>query len=324
MLVSSYNLDNILHISNSIGDGPASPFWLDGWLKWNEEMWNLKSERVLYTSAGKDFPRMEGVLYTDKNGNVRMPPRNPYLPFLFSTSGTDKPDRVYRQYLDIMDVFTADLLKRGIRGKIALPPGFIDARPFQWKGMDVGLHYTFLQTLPYDLSLSDSSIKNKINKAKKMGYSIKQSNDWVAVLHSLKETEEAKSFSHHTDYSAIFRCSELLGSNSFLGYVGYDSTGEPVAGGLRLLMSSGVVIDWSQGAVREHLNNGIIQLMYNYVLDDAYNRGGKLFDWTGANTPPVALAKSAWGSVLTPYLVIRSKDYRYTARTVVNFFLKRK
>ena len=57
-----------------------SAYFLDGWLKFNEEMWGYKAERVMYTLPGKDKPALEGVLYLTKNGKVRQPPLNAYLP----------------------------------------------------------------------------------------------------------------------------------------------------------------------------------------------------------------------------------------------------
>jgi hypothetical protein len=302
----------------TIGDGTVSPLWLEGWLKWNEEMWGLKAERVCYHAADREVPKLEGVLYTNKKGYVQMPPRNPYLPFIFTTSGTNKPDRVYSQYLEAMGYFSEDLKNRGISGQIALPPGFLDARPFQWNGFITNLRYTFMQKLPLEKSNTADHISKNIKKSMKSGYYIQCSSDWNSISQCLEKRGNDKGFSHRTDTAAIARCAELLGDKAFLGYLGYDAAGNSVAGGLRLMVDNGMVIDWSQGAAPEHLKHGINQLFYDFVLTDVYNRGAKTFDWVGANIPPVAQAKSAWGSALVPYLTIQEKNMRYAARTVVD------
>ncbi|GHV55325.1 hypothetical protein AGMMS49579_17890 [Spirochaetia bacterium] len=302
----------------TIGDGPASPLWLDGWLQWNEEMWGLTAERVCYCPQNKEVPKLEGVLYINNKGQVEMPPRNPYLPFIFTTSGTNRPERVYNQYLELMGYFSDDLKRRGIRGQIALPVGFLDARPFQWKGFITDMRYTFMQKLPLEKNQMANQIKNKINKSIKSGYSIVRSCDWDSIVECLETRGNDKGFSHHTDAAALSRCAELLGNDSFLGYIGYDSNGKPVAGGLRLMVKEGIVIAWSQGAITEHLKNGINQLIYDYVLNDVYNMGAKIFDWAGANIPPVALAKSAWGPSLVPYITIQEKNMRYAVRTILS------
>ncbi|UTC61610.1 hypothetical protein E4O05_08585 [Treponema sp. OMZ 787] len=306
-----------------IGDGPASPFYLDGWLKWNEVMWNVKSERVLYTDGKSEYPRLEGVLYTDKKGRVVMPPRNPHLPFRFVSTNTSKHNKLYLQYLDIMNLFIIDLKHRGVFGNICLPPGFIDARLFQWNCYDVGVKYTFMIELPYDTDVMDKKIRNKIKKASALGYTIEETCNWRDVYECLKFTEEFKGFSHMTNQDSILLCSKYLGSDNIVGHVVYSKKNEPIAGGIRLICKNGIAYGWSQGASREHLLNGVNQFLYVKILDDLYKRGAKYFDWGGANISNVALAKSSWGMPLVPYLTIRPKNLRYLG-SVCKSYLKAK
>mgnify|MGYP000943308148 CR=1 FL=1 len=284
------------------------PLALDGWLKWNEEKWNIKAERVVYTKNGKEYPKLEGVLYTNKKGQVLMPPRNPYLPFQFSDS-TNKNDRLYVDYQDIMKLFIDDLLRRGLYGVLAFPPGFIDARPFQWSNFIVEPRYTFIQDMNTTYEYA-KHIKKNINKALEKEYSVEISSDWNAIADCLRGSEVRKGFSHDTPVEDLKKCSYLLGSDVFRGYLVKDKEGKPVSGGLRLVLKGGITIDWSQGAFYEHLKNGVNQLIYDFVLKDSKEAGARGFDWVGANIPPVALAKSAWGVPLVPYLTIRRKDLR--------------
>ena len=69
-----------------------SPLALDGWLSWNREVWGLQPQRVAYSPKGKDIPRLEGVIYLNRKGQVQMPPRNPYLPFRLITTNTKLPN----------------------------------------------------------------------------------------------------------------------------------------------------------------------------------------------------------------------------------------
>ena len=285
------------------------PLALEGWLKWNEEKWNIKAERVVYTKNQKEYPRLDGVLYINNKGQVVMPPHNPYLPFQFSDT-TNKNDRLYVDYQDIMQLFVEDLLHRGVAGGIALPPGFIDARPFQWNNFIVEPRYTFLQNMIDEYEYA-KHVKKNINKAIENGYIIERSDDWRAIVNCLKGTEDVKGFSHNTSAQDLKKCADLLGSDIFRGYLVKDAAGEPVSGGLRLVLKDGITIDLFQGAIHEHLKNGVNQLIYNFVLQDVKDSGSIGFDWVGANIPPVALAKSAWGAPLLPYLAIRQKNFRY-------------
>ncbi len=58
-----------------------------------------------------------------------------------------------------------DLIKRGYKGTIAFPPGFIDGRAFQWRNCAVRIRYSFVSILPHDSSKVDQDARNKIRKA---------------------------------------------------------------------------------------------------------------------------------------------------------------
>ncbi len=309
------NLNNIIEAHTVIGDGPASPFFLEGWLKWNEEMWEVKSERVVYKSDNSEFPRLEGVIYKNTKGQVVLPPRNPYLPFRFVSTATKKQDKVSKQYMGLMNMFVEDLLKFGIKGSIALSPGFIDARVFQWNKMNVEPRYTFMTDLPYDINSVDKKIKSSIKKAEKFGYRVELTSDWDAIHKCLSYTEEFKNFSHRTDAKAIELCANYMGDN-LISHIVYSKNNEPVSGGIRLLSEGGIGHGWSQGGHREHLKNGVNQFLYKDVLLSLHEHGATKFDWGGANTEPVAYAKSAWGMSLVPYLVITPINIRYILKSL--------
>ncbi|PID29102.1 MAG: hypothetical protein CSB55_02165 [Candidatus Cloacimonadota bacterium] len=306
-----------------IGNGPASPFYADGWLKWNEEIRGLKAERIVYTDGKSDYPRLEGVLYANKKGKVEQPPLNPYLPFRFISSATDKKNKIYSQYLKIMQIFAEDLISRGIAGNIYLPPGFIDVRPFIWQGFETEIRYTFMFDLPYDIDNVDKKIKNKINKAQNCGYRIERTKDWQAVRNCLKYSEEFKNFSHRSDAEMLKLGSDYMGDQGFIGHVVLSKDDEAVAGGVRLLQKNGIGYGLMQGGNRKHLKNGVNQFLYKKILSDIYDAGAKYYDWGGANTPSVAQAKSAWGVPLVPFMKIREKNFRHLA-LVGKSYLKKK
>lgn len=301
-----------------------SPLELDGWLQWNQEMWELQPRRVVYTPKGKDLPRLEGVLYLERSGRVRMPPRNPYLPFRFTPTNTRRLERIYRQWLQVGGLFAKELVQRGTRGYISLPPGLVDVRPFQWLGMDVSVRYTFIAQLPFDEKIAAAAVRQKIRKAERAGYYVKRSCDWEAIVHCLAETGAAKGFAHRTDINSLERCQQLLGNDHFRGYVGYNDKHKVVSGGLRLHLPDATAVAWSQGTLRDELGSGINQLLYWEVLQDLTRVGAKAFDYTGANIPPVAAAKAAWGIPLVPYLTIRTFSLRNLALQVGIKLLSRK
>jgi len=285
-------------------------------MEWVETTWGLRPLRVTYSQPGRLLPRLEGVLYLDKRGAVRNPPLNPYMPFTFYPTNTRKVDKLTGQWLTVSSLLAEDLATRGLIGSISLPPGMIDGRSLQWKGFNVGIRYTFSVLLPVDSSSADSAVRKRIRKAVEAGYVAERSDDWRAIMICLEQTESAKSFTHRIDVKSLVRASELMGEDSFRGYVVRDSKGTAVSGGVRLHAPDSVAIDWVQGAVRERLPYGVNQLIYAYVLEDLASAGAASFDYGGANIPSVAAAKASWGFPLAPYLTITATDLRFLVRSV--------
>ena len=281
-----------------------SALFLDGWVRFNEEKWSCRAEQVLFQRPGKEHPKLEAVFYLDKRGRVIIPPRNPYLPLQFTPSPTDQPYRLYSQWLDVAEMLATDILKRGFHGTLAFPPGFIDGRPLQWAGQKIGIRYTFVTSLPVNDNLLDTSVRNKINKAIKNGYKTKRTNEWDEITCCLEKTEQAKNFSHMISSSDLRSLEEALGNNVFRGYICSSPEGEPVAGQIKLFEAEGMSIDWSAGTDREHIKEGVNQLLYQRSCEDMANDGGLYFDLCGANIRPVAQAKAAWGWPLVPYITM--------------------
>jgi len=295
-----------------------SALFLDGWLKFNEEKWGYKPERVVFQIPGKELPRLEGVFYLNKRGQVVMPQRNPYLPLQFTPTPTDQPYRLYNQWLEVSELLAEDLIKRGFRGTVSFPPGFIDGRPFQWRGLDISIRYTFITPLPIDHSLIDKRVKNRMNKAIQLGYTIDRSRKWEKLQNCLEKTEDAKGFSHLTSAQDFARLNELLGETTFRIYICNNSKGEAVSGRAWLFMENGISIAWSAGTDRKDLKNGVNQLLFFRCVEDITTSGSAFLDLCGANIKPVANAKAAWGAPLVPYITLTNDSIpRKVYRTFV-------
>jgi hypothetical protein len=295
----------------------SDPLSQEAWLQWNAMTWGLKPERVRYTAKGKDLPALEGVLYTNRRGHVQMPPLNAYLPFQVLNTNTTRPARLNNQWLSIAEQFAADLHTRGITGTIALPPGMMDARPFQWKGFNAAIRYTFTTALPIDSTTIENSVRKRITKAQNEGYTASRTTAWDDILLCLRATEKRKAFQHRLDGAALAEASRMLGESSFRGYVVRDQEGRPVSGGARIFAAGGAAIDWVQGGDSIALRSGVNQLIYSFMLDDLTEAGAMTFNYGGANLERVARAKTEWGFDLTPFLVLNTPGLRHLTKNAL-------
>ena len=280
-----------------------SAYFLDGWLKFNEEMWGYKAERVMYTLPGKDRPALEGVLYLTKDGKVKQPPLNAYLPLQFYPTPTEKNCQLYSQWMSVAKLLAEDIKKRGISGYVSFPPGYTDGRWFQWLGFDVTFKYTFVSELPYSEKILDASVRNKIKKAKNADYTIEHSCSWDDVIYGLQKTAKFKKFDKLWTANMLEKCSNML-DGYLLTHVAKSIDGTPVAAQVKSIWPSGVCACIGAGSDRTYINSGVNQLLYFESIKAVIATGTKYFDYCGANMEMVAQAKAAWGFPLVPYITL--------------------
>lgn len=293
-----------------------SAYFLDGWLKFNEEMWGYKAERVMYTLPGKERPALEGVLYLTKSGKVRMPPCNAYLPLQFHPTPTEKNCQLYTQWMSVAKLLAEDIKKRGIAGNISFPPGFTDGRWFQWLGFDVTFKYTFVSRLPISDSALDKRIYGHINKAINLKYKVTETNDWASIISCLNQTAEAQSFDNIISEDIMKKLEGILSKN-ILGHVVLSEYDEIVAGQIKICLVDGICLGWLAGTNRNHILNGVNQLVTLKSIGDLCLKGGKFFDNCGADIESVARAKAAWGFPLVPQIMLMDKSIRNTLKKTI-------
>lgn len=294
-----------------------SAYFLDEWIKLNEELWGLKAEKVCYTLPGKDLPKLETVFYLNKQGNIVMPEYNAYIPLNFTSTDTIKECQLYSQRLGVMKLLAADVKSRGYKGTIAFQPGWIDARTFQWEGLLVTVRYTFIGKLPYDESSLDVAVRKRIRKAEKRGYVVERTHDWEKVVYCMKKMSSFKKHPFCLSAKDIEQYYAYLGDTNLYAYLGISEDGKPVAAQARIVIPGGYCMDWMAGTDRDYISSGINQYIYSRSLTDAAKAGALYFDYVGANVELVAKAKSEWGFGLVPYIVLPDTSVQSKIRSVI-------
>jgi len=232
---------------------------LEGWLKFNEYKWGVTPLKLRLTENGKEsLPAIEAVLYLDKKGRIVQPPLNPYLPVIFYPTPTDKKPRLYRQWLNLSKLLADEFIWRGVRSAIAFPPEVIDIRQWQWHGFLGEVRYTFYLDLPLNLDMVDSSVRTKLNKAKKMGFTCDLANkdEFPEVITCLKETEERQKFSYRLTAQDLEIALNLLGEDVFRVYICRNNSGEIVSTNIVITIPGLRAFDWVAGTKKQFLDSG--------------------------------------------------------------------
>jgi hypothetical protein len=294
----------------------STPLIDEEWIRWNESQWGLRAHPVSYSINRSGARGLEGWLYLDSDGKVRMPPHNPYLALHFAGTDTNRNSRRYRQWMAVSKLLADDLLLRGVRGSIALPPGLLDARALKWNGFLIGVRYTTIIALPLDISSIDKTIMNDVRKARAMGYSVREEMDWDAIHHCLRQSELRKGFSLKLDRIGLKRCQDLMGDRCVRAFVARDRRASPACAIVTLFKPGATALGWASGTHSDHLRNGVMQLTRLATIEILQRDGASSFDLCGSNIETVAAAKANWGGPLVPYITAEAPGLRAVGRSV--------
>lgn len=286
------------------------PLMLDGWLKFNEYKWGLKSQILKFNLKGENSCSVEMVIYLDKKGHIVLPKLNPFLPTVFHPTPTGKVSKLRHQWLSVSELLVKEFKKRGLKSSIALPPEIIDVRVWQWQGFLTEPRYTFYLGLPINLSDVDPIVRKNINRAKNEKFYVLRTYDFEKVIECLSDTEKRQNFSYRLTKDDLEVAAKFLGEENFRCYIAFAPNNEPASARIVLKGNNEMALDWVAGTKKKFLNSGITNYLISFILDDLVNSGTKIFDFNGANLPTVQEAKSNWGGELKVYYTLRPLNLR--------------
>lgn len=277
------------------------------WEKWAEfhtRKWGCQA-RLIRWQAPNSAAWGEGLFFFNRRGHLYLPPLNPYHPFVFHPTPTDKPYKLTRQWHETAQAMIPDLLKSQRSASFVFPPEIADIRPLLWSGLKAEVKYTYVVSLPYTLDQASTEIRAKIKKAAAAGYRTAISRDMAEVHQCLQGTESRQGFSHQLTLQDLELAQELLGEQAFRAYVCYAPSGEPVSASVVVALDRQRAFGWIAASKTEHLPRGVVQQSQSFALQDLSDLGFAEFDFAGANLPTVAYSKTNWGGRVTPYYLVR-------------------
>jgi hypothetical protein len=294
------------------GAATHSPLFLEDWVEYNTRRWQVRSERVVLGN-GTGTPRVEAVLYRTRSGKIWQPPRTVYVPVAFETAKDAGAHRSYSQWADLSQELAGHMATTGISQTLNLAPDVTDVRAWRWQGLLVGVKFTFYQDFPYDIAQANQSVRSRIRKAQKAGYTCRRSDSVADVSACLSETEERSRFDYYYPESQLEAAERFVGREHFRCYTAYAPSGEPAASYVVLHNPGGYALAWIISTRTKHLSSGVTQLLHQYVAQDLEDAGAAGFDLVGANTKSIAAAKSGWGPRLVPYYYVQQYGVRRMA-----------
>lgn len=291
----------------------SDPLLLDEWHEFNRMKWGIHPLRLRFGSADEWGARLEAVLYLDRRGRVFQPDGNPYMPVRFHPTRTNFPSRLERQWLGLAQQLAGEMRHRGVVNSIDLPLAVVDGRPWAWAGFHVEVKYTYVIELPFLHERMEKAVRSLVRKAERAGYRCERTDRLTDAQACLAATGTRKGFRQHLSLGDLELARELLGEDRLRVYVCYSSTGEPAAANIVLHQPGGTAVGWVGGITSQHLSSGAAQMLRVACLNDLATAGAVGLNLAGANIPGVAIAKSQFGGMLTPYLSVDAFGFKAVA-----------
>jgi hypothetical protein len=273
-------------------------FSSDSWLNPLSKIFNSK---IQIAGCFENRKLIGGInLFITKRWGLKMisvPPVTPYNSLILKE----------KNYTGVLSEISNFLQKRYDVIKINLSPALKGIRSFQWLGFNCQPRYTYLhnltkhqeQTLP-----RDSSLRNKIRKAKRNQIKIKAKNDfslfWSLYEKTFKRQKFLPPFSKN-DFLYLTR--EYEKSGLIKMFVARNKRKKAIAARIEV-EDKPFVCDWIAGADPELLGSGGNQLLMWEILNYYSKNGYQTFDFCGADIPSVAKYKASFGGKLIQYFNI--------------------
>ena len=209
----------------------------------------------------------------------------------------------------IIDALVSFLLSENKLFSAILPPSYEDVRPFQWRGFQAGIHYTYLARLSSEtdlLSMYDPPLRRQIKKGEQEEHALLMENSPERILQAY--TLEQLSFQRQkldlnyalSDDFVSFILS-LAEKGSAQTYV-MEYQGKAIAAQVVILdQAKKRAYYWLAGADEEYLSTGLNQLLLHKILIDLAEKGFETFDFVGAGTESIARYKASFNFPLVPF-----------------------
>lgn len=292
-----------------------TPVELPGWVEFNA--WRTGLTPYQFASSGPGA-QVRAILYLDRRGRVRLPDLATYLPVSFETQ-RQRPSSRTADWLEASAPLVEQMKQRAVPQLVYLPPSIDDVRPWQWRGFLVSVDYTYQIDFPFDPTLMVPSHRNSVEKAARLGMSVRRVDDVDPVVECLVESASRVGYPLVIRHDELRGALRLLGSDSLRMYTCFDKEGRPASSCVVVHAPGNLALAWLAGTRSASLGDGANHLLWRVAFDDLESAGASGVDWGGPNSRTLAEFKARWGSRLVPIYSIRTYSTRAGARFLADW-----
>jgi hypothetical protein len=279
------------------------------WQTFTAQHWQLEPVRLEFQPRGDNGPSLRAVLYADRRGRMQVPAYQPHLPLRFVPTPTAASYRIERQWLETAQLLVEEMMARGTRGEVTLPPSMTDPRPWRWAHFRVTPRFTNLIDYPFTWAQADRVVRQQAAKAERAGFTCRRTEAFDDLLACLGGTQARRGFAYGMTLPGLELAHRLLGPEALRVYVCYAPSGDPATARVVLHRAGGRALDWMAGTRDAWLRSGATQLLLAHALEDTRLAGATGYNSCGADVESVAQTKLLWGGTLAPQYAIQAYDW---------------
>jgi len=297
-----------------------SPLFLESWVKFNCQRWNVRPLRLEYHPHETELPSIRAICYLDKKGRIILPPRNPYLAISFQPTPAQRNYHIFRQWRAMASLLAAEVRQRGFSlFDLYLPPEIVDVRPWQWLGYRAAVRYTQYIDFPFHVKNTDQVFRKQVNKALRFGCTCNQTTQVRSAVACLEQTEARQNFRLSRFFPDELEMAQtIVGEEYYRTYVCNSPDGEVTSSLVCLHAPGARAIALFFGTKADYLNTGVARLLIQYAFQDLEKAGSIGFDFGGVSSPHIARAKEVLGGRLMPYYSLEDYNWRQSLRWTRN------
>lgn len=292
---------------------PPSALSLPGVLEFNATRWGLRHEILdVATSGGSSA---SAIVYMDRRGRLVQPPLTPYTAIEFRVPEGCGARRRASLWVELAGALAERMRAHGIHGLLPLSPDVADARPWQWRGFEAQLRYTFIMPFPYSEDDRSRDVRRRIRQAQDLGTTcrLETEPEPETILACLRSTERRQGFHDGLSVSDLTTARQLIGEQHLRMYTCSLPDGEVVSARIVLHRPGSPALGWLAGTRERGLSTGASQLLMHHVLMDLESQKASGIDFCGANLESVASEKKGWGATLVDYPTLTTFGFRSVA-----------
>jgi len=247
-------------------------------------------------------------------------PMTPYGGYVFAPFESSKVRENELQYKKVISAINSEIERRYEYINIVNSPEIRDIRPFSWNGWKTNIYYTY--SFKLDNKVEDNvsrNVRRTVNKAKKLGITVKKECDPYLYYHLNCKTYEKQHLKSPVSKKFLINMIDfIISTNIGEMWIARTPDGDPVAAEI-IIWDNKCAHRWSAASDPQFNDTGAISFLLIEIFKDLQKRGFNKINLMAGNTLHLTKFISSFNPDLVPYYGLKIS---YRIGKICNLFFE--